>query len=275
MIKTLFVNGCSWTEGHLLHLDPTVHNISTEQGYTIDSPLSVFKDSKEVHYPYREIYDQHNWAGVIANELHIPNIINYAVGAASNDRILRTTTEYVKHLTLEQKQETLVVIGWTIPDRAEIYLNDKQGRADYCSWNATQRFSDIDRIHELNFLTRIDKLWEQYVMDVFDYHSNIQRFFQHSYLLANLLENNGIKYYFFNSFPLFFGIEYYQPYIERFNHDLETYTNEITAMSLNTDFFNFIGENDDLRLPDNHPNKLGHAMWANQILKDMRAQNII
>ena len=31
MIKTLFVNGCSWTEGHMLHLDPEVHKLSREQ----------------------------------------------------------------------------------------------------------------------------------------------------------------------------------------------------------------------------------------------------
>lgn len=275
MIKTLFVNGCSWTEGHMLHLDPEVHKLSREQGYVINDVFSVFKDNVELCYPYKEIYNQHNWAGVIARELDISNIVNHAVGAASNDRILRTTVDYVKRLTEQEKQETFVVIGWSIPDRNEIYLNDKNGKAAWCSWNATQKFSSVERIHDPEFIKRMDKFWELYVVDVFDWHPSIQKFFQQSYLLATLLEHHKIKYYFFNSFSPLFGITDYVPYLEHFKHDIDTYNNEITAMSMNTDFFNFIGDNTDLHLPDRHPNKLGHTMWGNHLLEDMKQQGII
>lgn len=43
MIKTLFVNGCSWTEGHMLHIDPEVSRISAERGYVINDMFSVGK----------------------------------------------------------------------------------------------------------------------------------------------------------------------------------------------------------------------------------------
>ena len=33
MIKTLFVNGCSWTEGHMLHLDSEVNKLVSEEVY--------------------------------------------------------------------------------------------------------------------------------------------------------------------------------------------------------------------------------------------------
>ena len=275
MIKTLFVNGCSWTEGHLLHLDPEVKKYSTEQGYDIKDTFSVFKDNVEIHYPYKEIYDQHNWASVISKELDIPNIVNYAVGAASNDRVLRTTVDYIKGLTEQEKQETFVIIGWSIPDRSELYLNDKNGKAAWCSWNATQKFSSIDRIHNPEFVKRMDKFWELYVMDVFDWHPSVQKFFQQSYLLSNLLEHHKIKYYFFNSFSPLFGIIDYGPYLEYFKHDIDTYTREIKAMSLDINFFNFIGEDDNLRLPDHHPNKQGHAKWGYYLLDDMKHKGIV
>lgn len=275
MIKTLFVNGCSWTEGHMLHLDPEVDKLSSEQGYVINDVFSVFKDNVEMQYPYKEIYNQHNWAGVVARELDIPNIVNHAKGAASNDRVLRTTVDYVKRLTEQEKQETFIIIGWTIPDRSEIYLDDKQGKADWCSWNATQQFSSIDRIHDPEFVKRIDKFWELYVMDVFDHHYSVQKFFQQSYLLANLLEHHNIKYYFFNSFHPLFGVRDFAPFLEQFKYDIDIYTNEITAMSLNIDFFNFIGENTELHLPDKHPNKLGHTKWGRCLIDDIRRQNIL
>ena len=275
MIKTLFVNGCSWTEGHMLHLDPEVNKLVSEQGYTINDIFSVFKNDVEICYPFKEIYNQYNWAGIVAHELDIPNIVNYAIGAASNDRILRTTVDYVKRLTEQEKQETFIIIGWTIPDRSELYLNDKQGKAEWCSWNATQQFSTIDRIHNDEFTKRIDKFWKLYVVDVFDHHPCVQKFFQQSYLLANLLEHHNIKYYFFNSFSPLFGVRDYAPFLEHFKYDIDTYTTQTTAMSLNTDFFNFIGDKDELCLPDRHPNKLGHAMWARHLLDDMRQQNII
>ena len=275
MIKTLFVNGCSWTEGHMLHLDPEVNKLVSEQGYTINDIFSVFKNDVEICYPFKEIYNQYNWAGIVAQELDIPNIVNYAIGAASNDRILRTTVDYVKRLTEQEKQETFIIIGWTIPDRSELYLNDKQGKAEWCSWNATQQFSTIDRIHNDEFTKRIDKFWKLYVVDVFDHHPCVQKFFQQSYLLANLLEHHNIKYYFFNSFSPLFGVRDYAPFLEHFKYDIDTYTTQTTAMSLNTDFFNFIGDKDELCLPDRHPNKLGHAMWAQHLLDDMRQQNII
>ncbi len=275
MIKTLFVNGCSWTEGHMLHIDPEVSRISAEQGYVINDMFSVVKNGVIIYYPYKEIYNQHNWAGVIAQELNIPNIVNFSKGAASNDRVLRTTVDYVKRLTEQEKQETFIIIGWTIPDRSELYLNDKQGKTGWCSWNATQQFSTIDRIHNADFVKRMDKFWELYVMDVFDHHSCVQKFFQQSYLLANLLKHHNIKYYFFNSFSPLFGVLDYAPFLEHFKHDIDTYTKQITAMSLDINFFNFIGEDDNLRLPDKHPNKLGHAKWAEYMLNDMKQQNII
>jgi hypothetical protein len=275
MIKTLFVNGCSWTEGHMLHLDSEVNKLVSEQGYVINDIFSVVKDDVEIWYPYKEIYNQYNWAGVVARELDIPNIVNYAIGAASNDRILRTTVDYVKRLTEQEKQETFIIIGWTIPDRSELYLNDKQGKAEWCSWNATQQFSTIDRIHNDEFTKRIDKFWELYVVDVFDHHPCVQKFFQQSYLLANLLEHHNIKYYFFNSFSPLFGVQDYAPFLEHFKHDIDTYATQTIAMPLNTDFFNFIGDKDELCLPDRHPNKLGHAKWAGHLLDDMRQQNII
>ena len=279
MIKNLFVNGCSWVEGHMLHLDPAVHNIFIEQGYEIRDTLAVFKDDVPIHYPYRDIYDRNIWASVIADYLNIPTITNYARGGASNDRILRTTVDYIKRLTPRERQETFVIIGWTIPDRRELYLDDKHGVADWCVWNGTQPFSSITKIHQQDYIERMDKFWELYVLDVFNIQACIQSFFQQSYLLANLLKQHNIKYYFFNTFPIYFGItdvNKVTEHMEYFQRDIEIYNNEIASMPLEIDFFNFIGgDSNDLLLPDRHPNKLGHTKWGNYLLEFMKVQEIV
>lgn len=276
MIKELFVNGCSWTEGHLLQEEQVVKDYATSLGYDFVSQYEIKKDGEFVVFPFIEFYNNFNWAGLVAKKLNIPKIINYSVGAASNNRIVRTTINYVRGMTEQQKQETLVMIGWSIPDRSELYLDDKLGTEDWYRFHASHPFKDTLTWPQLNeeFVERIAKFHQQYVGDVHTDYACVQNFFQQSYLLANLLEHHGIKYYFFNSFP----VDWKYPndntaVIHRFQKELSDYT-KFTVKHPYDNFFSFIDNRPECHLSDGHPNTLGYKLWAEHILNDMKEKRL-
>ena len=223
------------------------------------------------------IRDRFNWAGCIAKELNINTIHNEAIGAGSNHRIIRTTLAYVKRLTPAQRTKTLVVIGWTDPNRNELYLDDKQTPPQWRKFNLTQQFSTMEW-QNINpeFITRIDKFQELYAVDVHSYYASIAKFFEQSYMLAMTLENLGIKYYFFNTFPIFWGL--HEPEhtntIMKFRQEIQDY-HRLNVHPVGETFINCIGHNKELTLPSDihHPNVLGHALWASIILAPLKETN--
>ena len=280
MIETLYINGCSWMDGYLLQEETQVIDYAKTMGYEIEGLWNIKHNGKNVsHYSFKEIYNKFNFASHLANELNITDIYNDAAGAGSNSRIVRKTVEYVKKLTPEQKEKTLVVIGWTMPERNEMFLEDKTGTANWHKFNLTQRFSELDpsNLRE-DFVKRIDKFWEQYVVDVHSFYQSIKKFFEQSYLLANLLENNNIKYYFFNTFPVLWGYQKIHSncdWMSEFKKEIEFYNKNISALDMNITFREFIEHVPNCHLSDNHPNVLGNKIWANYIIQDMKNKKII
>ena len=278
MINTLFVNGCSWTEGYLLHEEPHVKEYAATLGYEFFGVLEAKKNGEPVPYPFLEVFNEFNWAGTVAKELSIPTIVNHAVGGGSNPRIVRTTMEYVRALTEEQKKETLVVIGWSLPDRNELYLDDKHGNSLWFLFNAAQPFNTLtpSELFEKSFIERMSKFWESYVIDVHNNYSSIYNFFQQSELLANFLENQKIKYYFFNTFPVFWGIHDVEQSKQEELQKLATYYNNRYSVLPTTDTFaEFVNDKKELRLSDGHPNSLAYKLWAQHIIKDMKELGLL
>jgi hypothetical protein len=278
MIKTLYANGCSWSEGYLLQEEPEVLEYATKLGYEFPSVVEAKKHGEPVHFPPFEIYNNFNWAGIIAKELNIENIVNHAAGGGSNARILRTTIDYIRSLSRQEKKETLVVIGWTLSDRNELYLDDKQGSAQWMLFNGAQSFRSLvpKGIYEDSFFDRISSFWDNYVIDVHSSYACIYNFFQQSELLANFLENQGIKYYFFNAFPIFWGIHDID---QTKQHELislaENYNNNYAVLPTSITFSEFVGEDQYLRLSDGHPNSLAYKLWANHMIEYMKTKGII
>ena len=279
MINTLFVNGCSWTEGYLLEEESRVLDYATSLGYKLIPNLrQATKNDIPVAYPLFEIYNKFNWAGVVAQELNIPEIINYAEGGGSNHRIVRTTMEYVRGLTEQQKQETLIMIGWSIADRGELYLDDRQGNARWTLFNSSQEFKTLtpEGLFEKSFIERMSKFWESYVVDVHSAYACIYNFFQQSELLANFLENQGIRYYFFNTFPIFWGSHDVEPAKLEELQKLATYYNNRYSVLPTTDTFSeFVNDKKELRLSDGHPNSTAYNLWAHRLLSDMKELKLV
>ena len=279
MIKTLYVNGCSWTEGYLLEEQEEVVDYARVLGYEFIQGLKeVKKFNQPVDFPPFEVYNNFNWAGHVARTFGIDNIVNQAEGGGSNARILRTTLEYVRSLSQQEKQETLVVIGWTLSDRSELYLDDKQGAAQWAFFNGAQSFNSIvpEDCYEESFYNRISNFWNNYVLDVHSTYACMYNFFQQSELLANFLENQGIQYYFFNAFPIFWGIHD----VDQSKHQelrilSENYNNNYSVLPTSITFAEFVGEDQSMKLSDGHPNSLAYRLWAHCITEHMKTKGII
>lgn len=277
MIDTLFVNGCSWTDGYLLEEEPEVLEYAQRLGYNI-SAMQTTKNGELIPFPKFEIYNKFNWAGYIAEQLSIPNIVNFSTGAGSNSRIVRTTISYLKELSVEQRKSTFVIIGWTIPDRNEIYLDDKLGHRSWEKFNLTQTFDFLVTRPGLDekFIDKIQNFQNQYIVDVHNDYARMFDFFQQSYLLANLLENLGVQYYFFNSFPVEWSRYQIGSFTPEFKQDMDIY-HSYNAHSIDDDFFFFLDRRKDMKvhLSDGHPNCKGYKLWADHILDNMQQRGII
>ncbi len=278
MIKTLFVNGCSWTEGHLLEEEPEVVEYAKSIGIEL-LPLyrNAVRNGVPVAFPIFELYNKFNWAGSVAEELNIPEIVNCSLGGGSNARIVRTTMDYVRTLTEEQKKETLVVIGWSLTDRNELYLDDKQGHAMWHVFNASHEFNSMaePNFFENSFKESIQSYWEKYVVDVHSTYACMYNFFRDSELLANFLENQGIKYYFFNSFPVFWGFDSVDPLkLEELKKLADRY-NKYSVLSIADSFTEFVERNTGLKLSDGHPNSKAYKLWGQYIVDDMQDRGIV
>ena len=283
MIERLYLNGCSWVEGHLLHEEEKVLDYAKSIGFEFESMWHAtrYLNSSTIEYntSFKEFYNKFNLAEYISKDLNIKEVYNDAEGAGSNARIVRTTVDYVKQLTEEQKEKTLVVIGWTMPERNEIFLDDKTGNSAWCKFNLTQRFGELDhKSFENTFVKRIDKFWEQYVVDVHTFYYSIKKFFEQSCLLANFLENNNVNYYFFNTFPILWGYHdlYNNPQlIEEIKQDIDYYNENYFCEELDSTFYDFIEHIPNCHLSDKHPSSLGHKTWAEHILKNMKSKGIV
>lgn len=273
MIDTLYVNGCSWTEGYLLEEEAHVLEYARSQGYEVLGTYSVKKNGEHVQDAHRIFYDQFNWAGNLARKLNISKMVNHAEGAGSNQRIVRTTTEYIKKLTAEEKEKTLVIIGWSLPDRNELFLDDKQGTAIWHKFNAAQEFSTLTPpdLFETKFYNRMCSFWQNYVVDVHSSYASISNFFLQSALLANFLENQGVKYFFFNCFNVMWGFDYNNDeHLEKLKQDAKFYEEHHVALPLDDTFSGFVGDNDSMRLSDGHPNSLAYQLWSDHLLENIQ-----
>lgn len=104
-MKTLFVNGCSWTYGGGL-----------------DEPGS------KAH-----IDNLHNnivWPAHVKKLMNFDRCINLAEGCGSNQRICRTTFDWVNQQDEETLKNTTAIIQWSCEDRYEYYVPTEEELAD-------------------------------------------------------------------------------------------------------------------------------------------------
>jgi hypothetical protein len=250
MIDTLYTNGCSWTAGDELEQDPKFTEYLSQQklkknGWSIT-------DAKGAYIcPPSDIWPKFNWSGQVAKYLNIPNVINESFGGGSNYRLLRLTCDFLLSYPNEKRKNLLVIIGWTSPDRDEVYIEDKK------SWEI------------LNF--KDSSFTKDYFTHVFSEFKNIKIYYQQVFLLSNLLENLKIKYFFFNSifYPNF---SYYDT--NELKNYIECYKNNNSILS----DYNMVQYVSNKKYPVGmykHPLIDAHEGWAIHLIDIMKHRKIL
>jgi hypothetical protein len=105
-MKTLFVNGCSWTYGGGL-----------------DKPGT----KEHLEYIHNEIV----WPAHVKKLMNFDRCVNLAEGCGSNQRICRTTFDWVNQQDEETLKNTTVIIQWSCEDRYEYYVPTKEEQDDF------------------------------------------------------------------------------------------------------------------------------------------------
>ena len=137
----------------------------------------------------------------LSEQLGIP-VKNYAVVGSNNDRILRSTIEYL-HTIRSQYQQPLVIIGWSFIRRLEVwYYGNHQGvigsipdKKDLPE-HQQPRFITLNRLLNLGEATLEQKAL---VNTDFCVHKQLTDFYTNLYLLGNLLESQNLNYLFFSA----------------------------------------------------------------------------
>ena len=105
-MKTLLVNGCSWTAGGGLDTPDTKENIEQLLNHVV-------------------------WPSHVKRKLGFDKCINLAEGCGSNQRICRTTFDWVMQQDAETLKNTTVIIQWSHEDRYEYYVPTEEEKSDF------------------------------------------------------------------------------------------------------------------------------------------------
>jgi len=174
-----------------------------------------------------------------------------AESAASNDRILRTTQEFLKgHYKKQVNEDVFVLIGWTTWEREE-WLHE----GEYYQVNS----SGLDRLPE-----PLQLKYKQWIIDTAtNWYAHQQKWHQKVWDLHCELNEQNIKHLFFNSHISFslindrkdWGNNYVDPYTES-----RTYFN-----LLNTKGFK-VRPSPAAEAGGGHYMSDGHQAWAHHLL---------
>ena len=132
----------------------------------------------------------------LSEQLGIP-VKNYAIAGSNNDRILRSTIEYL-HTIRSQYQQPLVIIGWSFIRRLEVwYYGNHQGvigsipdKKDLPE-HQQPRFVTLYKLLNLGEATLEQK---SLINDDLSVHKQLTDFYTGLYLLGNFLESQNLNY---------------------------------------------------------------------------------
>lgn len=246
MIKTLYANGCSWTAGDGVEDDPLF--------------------STGLTAPW--IPSNYAWPLHLSQALNA-EVINDAIGGGSNQRIVRKTVEFVQRLPENQRPHTAIVIGWTSPDRQEIFGGEiTLGSPDgWCRFNQNQDFAQFDHGLSKNRLRALCRHHESHILNAIDHTASMQIFFQQVYLLQNLLENLKIPFLFFMGMPADLRCE------NELAWD-NVKSNNILDLR-NSSMFTYLSSKNIPLGPSIHPLIDGHKAWALNLFEELYTRKIL
>jgi hypothetical protein len=145
--------------------------------------------------------ESERWSYHLAKKLNMEDI-NLSSEGASNDRILRTTIEWLKE-NKDKLSDVLVVIGWTQMTRTE-FFNDVIGKwenQNFLSFgDGSEDYygeqSKVKHIHK----SPDDTWWRVYLKYYFSMEQRYNSFFNSILYSQSIFKSFGIDYIYFASF---------------------------------------------------------------------------
>jgi hypothetical protein len=194
---------------------------------------------------------------------------NFAIQGSNNDRILRSSIEYLQEVKSEY-QNPLVIIGWSFIRRLEVwYYENNRKLINQIPDSADSRFITLDHVINAGEATLEQKALIN--EDLF-IHKQLMDFYTNLYMFAHYLESQNLSYAFFSAAKNTDCPIHCFPYI----HSLE----QVKWVEKNPNIFklhdfcilNWAIENDpDCHSVTGHLSELGHKKFANFLLDNMLA----
>jgi hypothetical protein len=192
---------------------------------------------------------------------------NFARPGSNNQRILRSSIEYLQEVKSEY-QNPLVIIGWSFIRRLEVwYYGNNQQLLNQIPDSADSRFVTLDRVINAGEATLEQKALIN--EDLF-IHKQLMDFYTNLYMFAHLLESQNLSYVFFSGAKNTDCPIHCFPYI----HSLE----QVKWVEKNTNVFKLHNfcimewamENDsNCHQVTGHLSELGHKKFANFLIDNM------
>lgn len=226
-MKFLYANGDSWTEG-------------------VEIPNSG------VMYDTDKFYS--TWPWHLSQILDIPVCVNEGLGAGSNDRIHRKTSEFIFNWVGQNKNPAnlIIVVGWTTAERIEIPI-----KTEYMRVTIQQSFTDS------GMETKSMRLLRDAYYSLHDDYKAHLKLVKYMIDLRLLCKGLGIKFYDFVAIGKPFS----------FFEDLafNTYNLKLGAESLSSRTWNqYVSDNNHTTYPFKHPTIETHKLWAEHLSKGIK-----
>jgi hypothetical protein len=173
-------------------------------------------------------------------------LVNHAQVAASNQRILRTTRDYLKH-----QEPAMVLIGWSTWEREE-WLHDDQ-------------YYDVNSSGHSGLPTELHTQYKQWVIeqtaDAVDVKS--QQYHADIYQLHQDLKNTNHLFFncMYNFFKILEPVDWQDNYVGPYDNDL-SYYHYLKSLGYTTDAWYHYGAD-------------AHTAWADRLIKHIEESNLL
>jgi lysophospholipase L1-like esterase len=262
--KILFTNGCSWTWGGAL-----------------DEYWETEQDRLTLVWPHH-----------LGKLLNSDEVINYSIACGSNQRIMRTTIDWLTSKTKEELKNSIAIIQWTELSRYEYYVAKNQNdqienihdrwllnKSDcvVTSWDVTDNYHKNKTVFFMDDVKRRGQKVEltgndfKYNNEKLKRYSNIEAVYSltsYCETLSSLFNKLGVKYYFweflkadnlFNEMP-----DHIKNLHKTYNWITVTDYEKLSQSPIVS----------DKNKNDAHPSLVGHTQIAKIIYDKIKAQTI-
>lgn len=142
-----------------------------------------------------EIKNSKVYGDFLSEYFDIP-IRNFAVPGSNNQRILRSSIEYLDKIKSEF-HNPLIIIGWSFIRRLEVwYYGNNRGLINQIPDSAESRFITLDRVMQAGEATLEQKALINEDLFV---HKSLMDFYTNLYMFAKILESQNLDYVFFSA----------------------------------------------------------------------------